>query len=382
MSSTRVAWLLPSAFFYWHPPISHFAQQFPNTKVFTGRWRGYAKGFEDNFQVEVVGDRKVISLIPAKTGYGINFTYVSPSIVGKLLRFRPNVIFANSFGLWSLLAIALKPLMGWRVVLAYEGSSPSVDFRDSPRRLAMRRAMAGMVDAFITNSKAGQAYLIECLSVTENRTFVQPYEVPAIEALTAKSAPIISTPSVWQSPVFLYVGQIVPRKGLNLLLDACQKLKERGHDRFSVVIVGDGSQRPELEAHIERLGISDVIHWMGRVDYDRLGHYFSAADIFVLPTLEDTWGMVVLEAMALGTAVICSQFAGAAELVIDGENGFVVDPTYAHALATAMEKLIDSPDLGQRLGQGAADTMAQHTPEAAGDFLARVTDFVLQPQRS
>jgi glycosyltransferase involved in cell wall biosynthesis len=378
MEVVRVAWLLPSAFYYWHPPISHFARTFPLTKVFTGRWQGYAKGSEGTFQLELVGDRKVFSLIPAKTGYGISFTYVSPSIVSKLIRFRPDVIFTNSFGLWSLLALALKSLMGWRVVLAYEGSSPSVDFRNSPTRLALRKVMAGMVDAFISNSHAGKAYLTECLEVDEERIFVQPYEVPAIEALSASPNCLDENAAEWQTPIFLYVGHIIPRKGINLLLDACQKLKESNSDRFTLLIVGDGPQKLELEAYAQAIGIQGVVRWIGRVPYDCLGSYFTKADAFVLPTLEDTWGMVVLEAMASGTAVICSSFAGAAELIQEGKNGFVVNPKNPEALATAMQQFITEPMLGDHLGKGALSCIAQNSPAAAGEFLVRVTNFVLQ----
>jgi glycosyltransferase involved in cell wall biosynthesis len=378
VDSTRVAWLLPSAFFYWHPPISHFVKRFPKTTVFTGRWRGYAKGFEDAFQVEMVGDRKVFSLIPAKTGYGISFTYVSLGIVGKLLSLRPQVIFTNSFGVWSIVALLLKPMMGWRVVLAYEGSSPSVDFRNSPIRLAIRRIMVRLTNACITNSREGKAYLMKYLKVDEHRIFVQPYEVPATEALCANSVSIAPVASKWQHPVFLYVGQIIPRKGLNLLLDACERLKEQGRDRFTIVVVGDGAQRAELEAYAQEKGISECVQWIGRVDYDCLGSYFAEADAFVLPTLEDTWGMVVLEAMALETAIICSCFAGASDLVTDGDNGFVIDPKDTKALAAAMEQFITEPALGDRLGLRAAMQIAKYSPEVAGEFMTKVADFVLR----
>lgn len=378
MHSARVAWLLPSAFFYWHPPLSHFAKHFPDTKVFTGRWRGYAKGFEDTFAVDIVGDRKVYNLIPAETGYGFSFTYVSLNIVNKLISFRPDVVFTNSFGVWTIVALMLKPFMKWRVVLAYEGSSPSVDFRDSPRRLAIRRFMTRQADALISNSHDGKDYLTQCLGVDEDQVFVQPYEVPAPEAMSANPVEVTPPDAQWQPPIFLYVGQIIPRKGLNLLLDACQVLKQRGCDRFTLVIVGDGKQQAELKDYADKLGIADLVQWTGRVDYACLGSYFTAADTFILPTLEDTWGMVVLEAMTLGTSVICSKFAGASELIVEGKNGYVVDPNSAEALATAMQHFVDDASLGDRLGQGAKDVIAQHSPEVAGDFLTKVADFVLQ----
>jgi glycosyltransferase involved in cell wall biosynthesis len=378
MDSARVAWLLPSAFFYWHPPLSHFAKRFPETTVFTGRWHGFAAGFENSFTVQEVGQRKVFSLIPAKTGYGLSFTYVSPAVIGELLRMRPDVVFTNSFGVWTILALLLKWLGRWRVVLAYEGSAPSVDFRNSPLRLAIRRLMIKASDAYITNSQDGKAYLIEYLHADPHRVFVQPYEVPAASAMTQKLDAIATTDQP-QRPIFLYVGQIIPRKGLHLLLDACRLLKQQGQERYTLLIVGDGVQRAELEAYTQAHQLSNCVKWIGRVDYDRLGSYFKIADAFILPTLEDTWGMVVLEAMTLSKGVLCSKFAGASDLVIDGENGYIFDPQDPQAIATAMQKFMDDPDLGDRFGQRSAEIIAQHSPEAAADFLAKVTDFVLQP---
>lgn len=122
----RIAWLLPSAFFYWQPAISELARIFPQTKVFTGRWQGFAPGFEDSFAIEVL-ERKVIALRRKETSYGDNFTYLSPNIVNRLLQWKPDVIFTSSFGVWTILALLFKPIGKWRVILAYEGSSPGVD---------------------------------------------------------------------------------------------------------------------------------------------------------------------------------------------------------------------------------------------------------------
>ena len=131
----RVAWLLPTAWFYWQPSLSALTQKLSLTKVFTGLWPGFAKGFEDKLDVEIIGDRKIINLATDAKSYGNNFTYLSPSIAFPLLKLRPHVVFSSSFGVWTLLSLLLKPLGGWRVIIAYEGSSPSVDFKNSQQRL-------------------------------------------------------------------------------------------------------------------------------------------------------------------------------------------------------------------------------------------------------
>ncbi len=378
MDTPRIAWLLTSAFYYWHPTLSHFAKLFPRMTAFTANWRGYAPGFEDSFTVEVVGQRKIIPVTKAVTGYGTNFTYLPLNIVKRLLRFKPQVIFSNSFGMWTLFALLFKPVGKWRVVIAYEGSSPSVDYRNSTMRLSLRRAMVRAADACITNSRAGKAYLTKILKAEEDLVFAQPYEVPAAKSLSGDSATAQSEASQLQGSVFIFVGGIVPRKGLHLLLEACAILQRQGCRDYTLLIVGDGPQREELEDFSQKHDLTNCVQWIGRVDYGNLGDYFRKADVFVLPTQEDTWGMVVLEAMVLGKPILCSKWAGASELVVEGENGYCFDPHEPERLAELMRHFMNDPNLAVSMGRKSEQLIAQYTPQAAAEFLAEVTSFVLR----
>ena len=376
----RVAWLVPTAWFYWQPSLSELAKVFPKTKLFTGLFPGFTQELESSLDVEVVGERKVINMTQSKIGYGSNFTYLSLNIVGHLLRFKPQIIFSSSFGIWTILALLLKPIGRWRVVIAYEGSSPSVDYRGSTLRIAVRRAMVKVADALITNSRAGKAYLIDILKAKESNVFHQPYEVPAKAALIGCTEIEKDKPSNIQQlrrPVFLFVGGIIPRKGLHLLLEACVVLQKQGHRNYTLLVVGDGPQRQELEAFSENHALADCVKWVGKVNYGNLGAYFQSADVFVLPTLEDTWGVVVLEAMVLGKPVLCSRWAGAAEMVIEGENGYLFEPQQPEELAEVMRRFIEQPNLSKSMGDKSQQLMAQHTPEVAAQFLAKVTSFAV-----
>ncbi len=380
MKNLRIAWLLTSAFYYWHPMLSCLTQLVPQTTAFAANWRGYAPGFEDAFAVDVVGERKVVSLTRSEISYGDNFTYMPLNVVSHLFRFRPDVIFSNSFGIWTLLALLFKPIGRWRVVLAYEGSSPGVDYRHSPARLALRRFMTQASDACITNSHAGKDYLQKVLLTPESKVFQHPYEVPSGTAIAASAKAIKLDGPQSQRPIFLFVGSLSPRKGLHLLLQACSHLHQQGCDGYTLMVVGDGLQRSELETFCQQQGLTPCVKWVGRVDYQNLGAYFQLADVFVLPTLEDTWGMVVLEAMSVGKAILCSQFAGAAELVTDHENGFVCNPTDTESMAGIIRHFIDAPDLSERMGAKSAQIMTDYTPEFAAEFLASVASHVAQPR--
>jgi glycosyltransferase involved in cell wall biosynthesis len=372
--SIRIAWLLPVAWFYWQPALSEYARLFPNTTVFTGLFPGYARGLE-GLKVEVVGKFRSIEIVRDEGGYGDNFTYLSPGIISHLLRLKPQVIFASSFGVWTILALLLKPLFRWRVIIAYEGSSPGVDYRNSAARLFIRRLMVRIADACITNSHAGSDYLIQILMADKERVFVQPYEIPDEHTLPGitEGTELVEL----QHPIFLFVGHVIPRKGLSILLEACAILQTRGYNRFTIQVVGDGAQQPELETFCQAHHPIERVQWAGRVAYDQIGNYFDRADVFVFPTLEDTWGVVTLEAMLLGKPILCSTGAGTAELVVPGENGYVFAPDDPDKLADLMQQFLDDPSLIATMGARSLEIMRQYTPVAAAQCLAAVTELVM-----
>jgi glycosyltransferase involved in cell wall biosynthesis len=356
--------------------LSEFARLFPNTTVFTGLFPGFAKGLEGTLYVEVVGKFRVVEIHRDDSSYGDNFTYLSPRIIGHLLKLRPQVIFSSSFGVWTIFALLLKPILWSRVIIAYEGSSPGVDYRNSALRLFVRRLMVLLSDAYVTNSQAGKEYLIDVLYARRDRVFLQPYEIPDEKTLPGSgesSGDLSST----QRPVFLFVGHVIPRKGLSILLQACASLQARGYINYTLLVVGDGSQQSELEAFCQEHGLNDRIRWIGRVSYDKIGNYFKSADIFVFPTMEDTWGVVTLEAMLLGKPILCSKGAGTSELVAHGENGYVFSPNDSNELADLMQKFLDNPESIEVMGERSQQIMAQYTPVAAAQCLAEVTELVM-----
>ncbi|MBD3882078.1 glycosyltransferase family 4 protein [Phormidium tenue FACHB-886] len=367
--SPRLAWLFPSLEQgnYWHPVLKELTQVYPQSIVYTGTWTGYAPGYEGSFQVEVVGKMRFVDTAEKRAAYGRGMIVVSPGIVKVLLKDKPDVIFTSGFSLWTLLVLLTKFIGGWRVVVMYDGSSPTVDYLDAPVRLFVRRLMTLMIDAFVTNSAAGEQYLTKTLG--SKNVFAKPYQVPDAKALLNQStAAIADLPQ--QKPIFLFVGQLIPRKGIQPLLEACKRLKDEGCD-FTLLVIGKGEQRSELEQYCRDHALTNV-RWVGSISYGELGTYFRQSDVFILPTLEDVWGMVVLEAMALGKPVLCSQWAGAAELVKAGENGYLFDPHQPESIVEAMRHFIAQPEQIAPMGQRSAELIAPHTPEASAQFLVDV----------
>lgn len=376
MIKPRVVWLLTSSKYYWHSTLGEMANLFPGLTVFAPNWPGYALGFEDSFAVETFSKPKIIPLKPSETGYGLNFTYLPFNMIRRLLRVNPDLVFSNSFGIWTLLALLFKPVGRWRVVIAYEGSSPHVDYRNDPLRLALRRWMIQVADACITNSQAGKAYLTEILGVEASRVFSHPYQTATPKSISGNMCAADQHVAQLPHPIFLFVGKIISRKGVRQLLEACNLLQKQGHRHYSVLILGEGSQRSELEEFVTTQQISDRVKWLGSICYQDLGAYFLQSDVLILPTLEDTWGMVVLEAMVFGKPVICSRRAGSAELILQGKTGYCFDPENPAELAETMLRFINDQQLGVEMGKQSKRQMERYTPETAARFLAHVTSYV------
>ena len=375
----RIAWTIPSLkpANYWQPIWREFTKIFNQTTIFTGLWSGFVRGFEGTFTVEVVGKTQFVEIIPG-VGYSQGFIYVSPKIVSHLLKFQPHVIFASGFSLWTLLVLLFKPWGKWRVIIIYDGSSPTIDFTYSKWRLIIRRTMVRCADAVITNSHGGKAYLTKILNAEDRYVFARPYQISDAKTLLGHQQQRLESELELQRPIFLFVGKVIPRKGLQFLLEACAILQQQGEQKYTLLIVGDGEQRAELEALSQKYGLIDRIQWLGWLNYDRLGNYFRKADVFVFPTLEDVWGLVLLEAMSFGKPILSSKWAGSSELVVEGENGYIFEPQEPEKLAELMRRFIDDPNLIVSMGHKSQQLIAEHTPETAAQFLAEVADFVLR----
>jgi glycosyltransferase involved in cell wall biosynthesis len=144
-------------------------------------------------------------------------------------------------------------------------------------------------------------------------------------------------------PLILYVGRIEPRKGIGVLISAMKNIDG------NLVIVGNGSTLPLLKEKARHLGILDKIRFMGHVEYSRLPGLYGASDVFVLPSLSEAFGIVLLEAMASGVPVVGTSAGGIPE-IIDG-CGIVVKPGNAGELADAVNLLLNNQNLAGKLGK-------------------------------
>ncbi len=138
---------------------------------------------------------------------------------------------------------------------------------------------------------------------------------------------------------FLSVGQMTEQKGLIYLLEAVRLLLQKGITSLEVVIGGHGRDRTKLEAMVQALGLSDRFHFLGLLGRSEVRDWMQRCDVFVLPSLHETFGIVLGEAMACGKPVISTR-CGGPEFVVVPETGLLIDKANPSALANAMEAFI------------------------------------------
>jgi len=148
----------------------------------------------------------------------------------------------------------------------------------------------------------------------------------------------------------LFVGRLEPRKGLAYLLQAYRRLKAV-HSHIRLIVVGPGVWfRRKYELQAKLLGLKDVV-FAGPVSFSDLPRYYATADIFCAPaTGHESFGMVLLEAMALGKPIVASRIDGYASVVTDGQEGLLAPPKDVGGLVRALEKCLESETLRQEMG--------------------------------
>lgn len=183
-----------------------------------------------------------------------------------------------------------------------------------------------------------------------------------------------------QGPVIAYVGKLVPRKGVDTLVEAMGILAARAAGAPRLVMAGIGGLREPLERRAAELGVADRITWLGKVPHDDVGWVMSAGDVFVLPSLSEGLPTVVCEAMACGLPVVATAVDGTPEIVDDPATGLLVQPHDAGGLAAALARVLDDPPLAAAMGAEALRrSEAEYTWAANARRMEQVYDAVMRP---
>ncbi len=174
----------------------------------------------------------------------------------------------------------------------------------------------------------------------------------------------------------LFVGRLEKRKGLNYLLKAYKQVKQE-IPNSRLIAVGPGTRlRRKYEKQVKQSGLEDVF-FVGYVSYDELPRYYKTADVFCAPAIGwESFGIILLEAMAIGKPIIASNVEGYACLVTHGVEGWLVPPRDDKALAQALIPLLRDESLRQKMGAKgrlkAREYAWEHIAQRVSDYYVRV----------
>ena len=153
-------------------------------------------------------------------------------------------------------------------------------------------------------------------------------------------------------PVFLYSGRMIWYKNIELIIDACAKLKRDGK-KFKLIMLGFGADEAAIKRYIRKCGLKNDIIWTGKIlDRQEILSYYGIADILLFPSVFDTNGLVVREAAACATPSILVHGSCAAEGIDDGKTGFLCMES-AHSVAATLAEIMDNKELLRRVGKQA-----------------------------
>ncbi len=169
---------------------------------------------------------------------------------------------------------------------------------------------------------------------------------------------------------FLSIANLTERKGIKYLIEAFNMLSEKQKEKACIVLVGTGEEETTLKELVINKHLEDKILFYGKIPSDKISSVYYSADIFVLPTLFDGWGVVLNEAASVGMPIISTVKCGAAyHLIEENKNGFRIPTKDTKALSKTMVYYIDNPEKIKEHGQKSKEIFKNFTPEKNAERL-------------
>jgi glycosyltransferase involved in cell wall biosynthesis len=264
--------------------------------------------------------------------------HISPGFLWHLIRFRPDVVVTNEMGLRTVLALFYGTM--WRKpVWVWWGGTLHTEHQIGVIRRMLRFVVSRWARHWFSYGDTSSEYLT---SIGIPRESIVQIQNGVDETRFSIDAP--PEFQVQPRPVLLHAGQLIPRKGVDLLIKACAALQKEGLE-FSLLLVGGGSDQEALKRLIEDLQLRNV-HSFRSQKSDKMPGVYRSGDALIFPTLSDVWGVVANEAVLSGIPVLCSKYAGCAKELFTEESVFDPEdaPEFVEKLRNAVLGRLPKPD--------------------------------------
>lgn len=257
---------------------------------------------------------------------------------------------ADTHHMFSLQAARVKKKFGKKLVLTVWENIPFQDEKYSALK-AISREVIQCTDIFMpVTERSREMLLLEGVPDEKIIVIPQPVDLNKFKPRDKDNSLLEKLGCKKNEPLILFVGRLHRTKGVDFLLYAYKRLIQDSTVSTAprLVIVGSGEKEASLKELGRRLGVTKNICWLSSVDHGDLPAYYSAADIFVLPSIparewQEQFGMVIIEAMACGKPVVTTLSGSIPDVV--GDAAILVQPADFTALYQALKNLISSPDM-------------------------------------
>jgi len=234
--------------------------------------------------------------------------------------------------------------------------------REAPLRIQVEHRLARQADRIVCASQHEKHLLARLYDADPDRVAVVPCGVDLDLFRPQDKEAARRALGYTDERIILFVGRIEPLKGIDILINAVAQLGEESD--FHVLIVGGDRRSRQQVSHLQELasdlGIGERVCFLGAVDHEQLPLYYNAADVCVVPSFYESFGLVALEAMACGTPVVASRVGGLTGTVRDGETGYLISWRCPEPFAERLELLLDNEALRRRFGEAAREVVERY----------------------
>ncbi|MBI4240128.1 MAG: glycosyltransferase [Candidatus Rokubacteria bacterium] len=246
-------------------------------------------------------------------------------------------------------------------------------------RLEEEERIVREADRIVAANPVERAHLVWYYGALSDRIAVIPCGVDTDLFRPLDSAEAKAALSLGRERLLLYVGRLSPIKGLETLLEAMESLGQRpGYRDLRLLVIGGDTDEPDnghaafLMERVTALRLSEAVSFLGAQPQERLRLYYAAAQMTVMPSYYESFGMVALEAMACGRPVIASRVGGLTTTVVDGVTGYLVPEGDSALLVDRVTRLLEDDSLRARLGREASRTATRYRWPCVAEAICRL----------
>jgi len=224
-------------------------------------------------------------------------------------------------------------------------------------RIHVEGEIAQQADLVLVSTEEERSDLVDLYHADPERVYIVPPGVDLSMFQPIDRAEARRKIGYGAGRLLLFVGRLERLKGVEIALRALALLRDRNHDDVRLLILGedskdgDESEKERLKAIAASVGVRDRVDFLGSVAHHELPYFYSAADVLVMPSYSESFGLVGLEAQACGRPVVASDVTGLRSVVRDEVSGFLVPNHDPAAYAERIGRLLGNPELAQQMGR-------------------------------